>query len=64
MESYKPALIVQVIIAGFYAIMLISHMIANESTADSIERHEMELRYVKDCSARILPLLIYQLTLE
>lgn len=56
MESYKPALIVQVIIAGFYAIMLISHMIANESTADSIERHEMELRYVKDCSACILPL--------
>lgn len=31
-------------------------MIANESTADSIERHEIELRYVKDCSARILPL--------
>lgn len=57
MESYKPALIVQVIIAGFYVIMLISHMIANESTADSIERHEMELRYVKDCSARILPLI-------
>ncbi|SFC51453.1 hypothetical protein [Ruminococcus albus] len=56
MESYKPALIVQVIIAGFYAIMLISNMIANESTADSIERHEIELRYVKDCSARILPL--------
>lgn len=56
MESYKPALIAQVIIAGFYAIMLISHLIANESTADSIERHEIELKYVKDCSARILPL--------
>lgn len=56
MESYKPALIVQVIIAGFYAIMLLSHMIANENTADSVERHEMELRYIKDCSARILPL--------
>lgn len=56
MESYKPALIVQVIIAGFYAIMLISHLIANESTADSIEKHEIELKYVKDCSARILPL--------
>lgn len=55
-ESYKPALIVQVIIAGFYAIMLISHWIANESTADSIEKHEIELKYVKDCSARILPL--------
>ncbi len=56
MDSYKPALIVQTIIAVFYIVMLISHMIANESTADSIERHEVELRYVKECSARILPL--------
>lgn len=57
MESYKPAFIVQVVIAGFYAIMLISHLIANESTAESIERHEIELKYVKDCSARIQPLI-------
>ncbi|WP_122642793.1 hypothetical protein [Luxibacter massiliensis] len=52
-ESYKLALIIQVIIAGIYAIMLISHMIANESTADSVARHEMELRYVKDASAHL-----------
>lgn len=52
-ESYKAALIVQVIIAGIYAAMLISHMIANESTADSIERHEIELRYVRDASAKL-----------
>ncbi len=52
-ESYKAALIVQVIIAGLYAVMLISHMIANESTADSIERHEMELRYVRDASSKL-----------
>lgn len=52
-ESYKASIIVQVIIAGVYAVMLISHMIANESTADSIERHEIELRYVKDASARL-----------
>ena len=52
-ESYKAALIVQVIIAGIYAVMLISHMIANESTADSIERHEMELRYVRDASSKL-----------
>lgn len=52
-ESYKAALIVQVIIAGIYAVMLISHMIANESTADSIEKHEMELRYVRDASAKL-----------
>lgn len=52
-ESHKAALIVQVFVAGIYAIMLISHMIANESTADSIERHEMELQYVKESSARL-----------
>lgn len=52
-ESYKAALIVQVIIAGIYAAMLISHMIANESTAYSIERHEIELRYVRDASAKL-----------
>lgn len=52
-ESCKAALIVQVIIAGIYAVMLITHMIANESTDDSIERHEMELRYVKDSSAKL-----------
>lgn len=52
-ESYKMSLIVQVIIAGIYAIMLISNMIANEHTAESVERHEMELRYVKDASAHL-----------
>lgn len=57
MESYKPALIVQIIITGFYAVMLISHLLANESTAENIEKHELELKYVKDCSARIQPLI-------
>ena len=52
-ENYKWGLIVQVVIAGFYAIMLISNMIANEHTADSIERHEMELQYVKESSAML-----------
>lgn len=52
-ESYKATLIVQVIITGIYAVMLISHMIANESTADSIERHEIELRYVRDASSKL-----------
>lgn len=56
MESYKPALIVQVIIAGLYAITLISHLLANVKSTDSIEMHEIELKYVKNCAARILPL--------
>ena len=55
-ESVKLALIVQIIIAGVYAIILISHLIANESTADSVERHEDEVAYIKQATARIKPL--------
>lgn len=52
-ESYKGSLIVQIIIGGIYGVMLVSHMIANEYTADSIEQHEKELQYVNECSARL-----------
>lgn len=52
-KSCKAALIVQVVIAGIYAVMLLSHMIENESTADHAARRESELRYVKDASTRL-----------
>ncbi|MBQ6907068.1 MAG: hypothetical protein IJQ28_01705, partial [Clostridia bacterium] len=53
LESVKIPFIVQIIIFGFYAAMLLSHMLANENTADSIERHEVELKFVKECSAKL-----------
>lgn len=52
-DSYKASLVVQVIIAGIYAVLLISNLIANEHTADSIEFHENEVAYVKDVASRI-----------
>lgn len=52
-ESYKSALIVQVIVAGIYAILLLSHMIANETTADNVEQHEEEVAYIKTASSRV-----------
>lgn len=52
-DSYKASLVVQVIIAGVYAVLLISNLIANEHTADSIERHEDEVAYIKDAASRI-----------
>lgn len=52
-ESYKASLIVQVIIAGIYAVMLISNLLANEYTADSVERHEDEVAYIKNASSRL-----------
>lgn len=56
-DSYKPALIVQIVLAGIYAIILISHLIANESTADSIEHHEQEVAYIKEAASRVKPLI-------
>lgn len=52
-ESYKVSLVVQIITFGIYAAMIISHIIANEYTADNIEHHELELQYVKNCSAQL-----------
>lgn len=52
-ESYKMALIVQVIVAGIYAVFLLSHLIANEHTADSVERHEDEVAYIKETASRV-----------
>ena len=56
-ESYKASLIVQVIVAGIYAVLLLSHLIANEHTADSIEQHEEEVAYIKTASARVKALI-------
>lgn len=52
-ESYKASLVVQIIIAGIYAVMLISNLIANEYTADSVEKHEDEVAYIKNAASRI-----------
>lgn len=56
-ESYKASLIVQVIVAGIYAVLLLSHLIANEHTADSVERHEEEVAYIKAASSRVKALI-------
>lgn len=48
--SYKPSLVSQVILAGLYAIVLLSQLLANEHTGDSVERHEEETKYVQGCS--------------
>lgn len=52
-ETFRTALIVQIIIAGFYGVLLISNLIANESTADSVEQHEDEVAYIKTAASRI-----------
>lgn len=52
-DSFKVALVIQIVIAGIYGVLLISHLIANESTAASIERHEDEVVYIKTAATRV-----------
>jgi signal transduction histidine kinase len=52
-NSYKSSLIVQIIIAAIYGIVLVSHLIANETTADNIERHEYEIAYIKNGASKL-----------
>ena len=57
LESVKIPLIVQMIIAGIYAILLLANLIANESTADSERRHDEEVSYIKTASLRVKSLM-------
>lgn len=52
-DSYKTSLIVQIVIAGIYAVILLSHLLANEHTADSVARHEAEVSYIKDATSKV-----------
>lgn len=56
-ESYKAALVVQVIIAGIYAITLISNMIANEYTTDRAREHEDRTVNIKNAASRVKALI-------
>ena len=54
--SYQWSLIVHLIVTGIFATIFISHLIANEHSAESIKRHEQEVYFVKDCSSRLYQL--------
>ena len=52
-ESYIAALLVQLCIAGVYAVLLMSNMIANERTAEAEEKRQYEIDYVKKAAAEL-----------
>ena len=52
-ETYTVALLVQITIAAIFAVLLLTNLIANEHTADNIESHEVELKYVKESSSKL-----------
>lgn len=57
METYKTALIVQVVIAAVYLFVFISNVMANDATAESVERQELEVGYLKEASATLKALM-------
>jgi len=52
-EGYKATLLVQLCIAGVYAVLLIFNMIANERTAEAEEKRQYEIDYVKKAAGEI-----------
>jgi len=56
-ENYKITLLVQLCIAGLYGIILIANMIANEHTANTEEKRQYQISYVKNASSKIKLLL-------
>ncbi len=56
-DSHMPATVVQIIITGIYAAVLLANMVANEYTADDIANHESEVAFIKKASSEIKPLL-------
>ena len=53
LESINAPLLTQMSIAGIYAVILISNMLANEHTAEAEEKRQLEIDYVKNASAKL-----------
>ena len=53
LNGIKAALLIQLCMTGLYGITLISHLIANERTADAEEKRQYQIAYVKDASAKL-----------
>lgn len=51
-ENIKPALIVQVILFGIYAIILLINLLSNEKTANSEKKREQEVAFIKEAASR------------
>ena len=56
-ETVKVTVIIQVVLAALFIGWLLAYLIANEHTADKVERHEAELQYVKQSSAQLKAIL-------
>lgn len=52
-SSYKASLLVQLIIAGIYGIIILTNLMSNEKTAETQQKRDSEIAYIKINSARL-----------
>ena len=52
-ESYVLSLVVQIVLAGVYLTALLAVLIANDHTAKSVAKHEVEVAYIKNVAAEL-----------
>ena len=52
-EAYRASLLIQLSFAGIYGILLVTHMIANEWTADAEKERQVHISFIKDASAKM-----------
>jgi len=52
-EGFEVAFLVQLILAGLYAILLVMNMISNERTADEEEKRAGEISFVKNATLQL-----------
>lgn len=52
-QTMTAPILVQVSILAVFAVYVLANLIANEHTAENVERHEKELEYVKQCCLKL-----------
>lgn len=52
-ETLKVPIATQVVIAGIYAVILLSNLLVNEHTADAVKKQEAEISYIKTAASRV-----------
>ena len=57
LDGYKITLLFQLFIAGFYGIVLVANMIANEYTGNAEEERQPQIAFIKNASAQLKGLL-------
>ena len=52
-DSIKVPLLIQILVTGFYLILLLVNLIANTDSGEKVSRQKSETAYIKDSAARL-----------